>query len=409
MTGPPAAGTLRSWSKRPRSGGGTWTWGAADPSGGDGERPGPLDDRLGTADVLVSAFFDRTGHACQGVLAQQLQDPHEPPRAGRAAVVRLQLRAERGEARRQLPVAEDRCMVQRPGLAVQRREVVRRLQHHRRLADATPVRVDGLAVRHDHDPVDGALDADRPEGVLPGHAVAVAVKGNGLIFVHVDRGADHAGVEPVRRQGRRRGAVLGQAVADNERPGERLDDPLTFGLTALAEHRIEFREVGNARHRGGEPALHGLDGPLGIGLLVAPRRHAEPRGEGVVAGQRRVAGVELALATPEDHRGDRPGVVPPDLPGHGVEELEGGDHPLEDRLGPLEGQRQDERGVGVGPGGHEAGDEPAAVGEIDVDMAEVGLEPLAREMAQGDEGLLLITDFGEGTGCPCHPVRWRLC
>ncbi len=167
VTGPPAAGPLRSWSKRPRSGRGTWTGvralrrRRARPRRGldRGERPGPLDDGLGTADVLVSAFFDRTGHACQGVLAQQLQDPHEPPRAGRAAVVRLQLRAERGEARRQLPVAEDRGMVQRPGLAAQRREVVRRLQHHRRLADATPVRGDGLAARHDHDPVDVALDA----------------------------------------------------------------------------------------------------------------------------------------------------------------------------------------------------------------------------------------------------------
>ena len=75
--------------------------------------------------------------------------------------------------------------------------------------------------------------------------------------------------------------------------------------------------------------------------------------------------------------------------GTAAEELEGGDHPFEDGLGALERQRQDERGVGVGPGRDEERDEPATVGEIDVDVAEIGLEALAREMSQGDEGLLM--------------------
>ena len=75
--------------------------------------------------------------------------------------------------------------------------------------------------------------------------------------------------------------------------------------------------------------------------------------------------------------------------GNPGEELEGGDHPVEDRLGALERQRPDEGGVGGGPGGDEERDEPAAVGEVDVDVAEVGFEALAREMAQGDERLAL--------------------
>ena len=54
----------------------------------------------------------------------------------------------------------------------------------------------------------------------------------------------------------------------------------------------------------------------------------------------------------------------------------------------LERQRPDEGGVGGGPGGDEERDEPAAVGEVDVDVAEVGFEALAREMAQGDERLV---------------------
>ena len=103
--------------------------------------------------------------------------------------------------------------------------------------------------------------------------------------------------------------------------------------------------------------------------------------------------MELAFAALEDQRGDGLGVVPPDLPGHGAEELEGGDHAFEDGLGALERQGQDEGGVGVGPGGDEERDEASAVGEVDVDVAEVGLEAAAREMAQGDEGL---ADVGVG-------------
>ena len=72
-----------------------------------------------------------------------------------------------------------------------------------------------------------------------------------------------------------------------------------------------------------------------------------------------------------------------------LEELEGRDHALEDRLGALEGQCQDEGGVGVGPGGDEEGDQASAVGEVDVDVTEIGFEPLAGEMPQRDEGLLM--------------------
>ena len=61
-----------------------------------------------------------------------------------------------------------------------------------------------------------------------------------------------------------------------------------------------------------------------------------------------------------------------------AEELEGRDHPFEDRLGALEGESQHEGGVGVGPGRDQERHEPAAVGEVDVDVAEIGFETLAR-------------------------------
>ena len=243
--------------------------------------------------------------------------------------------------------------------------------------------------RDDRDAVDEALDRHQPEGEGPGDAVAIAVEGHGLVLVHRDGGMDHAGLEPIPRQGRRRGEVLGEPVLDRERAGERPHDPVAFGLAPAAERGVQLVEVVDAGHGRGEPLLDGLDGALGVGLLVAAGRHAELRLEDVMAGQGRVSRVDLAFAALEDQRGDGPGVIPPDLLGHAAEELEGGDHPFEDGLGPLERQGQDERGVGVGPGGDQERDGPAAVGEVDVDVAEVGLDASSRQVAQGDEGLAM--------------------
>ena len=50
-------------------------------------------------------------------------------------------------------------------------------------------------------------------------------------------------------------------------------------------------------------------------------------------------------------------------------------------------QGDHEGSVRVGPGGDEEGDLPPTVGEVDVNVTEVGLEALAGEMPQGDEGL----------------------
>ena len=78
-----------------------------------------------------------------------------------------------------------------------------------------------------------------------------------------------------------------------------------------------------------------------------------------------------------------------------MEELEGRDHALEDGFGALEGQRQDEGSVGVGPGRHEEGNLATPLGEIDLDVTEIGLEPPAREMPQRDEGLLMPASMFE--------------
>ena len=64
-----------------------------------------------------------------------------------------------------------------------------------------------------------------------------------------------------------------------------------------------------------------------------------------MTGQRVVSRMNLSLATLENQRGDCLWVVPPDEPGYATEELKGGDHAFEDRLGALEGKREHERCV----------------------------------------------------------------
>src|SRR5262249_33026646 len=100
-------------------------------------------------------------------------------------------------------------------------------------------------------------------------------------------------------------------------------------------------------------------------------------------------GMKLAFAGEEDERSNGFGVVPPNLLRHGSEEVEGRDHPLQDRLGSLEGKREHERSVRVGPGGHQERHESAAVGKVDVDVSEIRFEALARKMAQRDEGFFM--------------------
>ena len=238
-----------------------------------------------------------------------------------------------------------------------------------------------LALGRDHDAVDVALDADRLERERARHAVATAVEGDGLVLVDRDRRANHAGVKPMPGQRRRRSQILSEVVLDQKRTEERLHDPLMLGLAATVKERVQFIEISNPRHGRREPLLHGLDSGFGIGLLVTAAGHAEAGLEDVEAGQRRVAGMTLALASQEDQRSDGFGIVPPDFLGNGSEKLEGRDHPFEDRLSALKRQGQDEGGVGVGPGRHQERDELAPVGEVDVDVSEIGFETLTGKMS----------------------------
>jgi hypothetical protein len=68
---------------------------------------------------------------------------------------------------------------------------------------------------------------------------------------------------------------------------------------------------------------------------------------------------------------------------------------MQDRLGAFGRQSNSERAIGIGPGREQHGNEPAAVGEIDVDVTEVGFEPLSGIVIERDERHALRPSLGQ--------------
>jgi len=109
-----------------------------------------------------------------------------------------------------------------------------------------------------------------------------------------------------------------------------------------------------------------------------------------VAGQGGVALVQPTLAALEQFTDDGGRIIPPDLAWDAAVEVEGQDRAGQNGLGALAGQGTGVGGVGIAPGADQDGYQAAAVGEIDVDVAEVALQALAGVVGQGDEGLAVV-------------------
>ena len=114
----------------------------------------------------------------------------------------------------QLPVY--RGMVQRAWLTHQGREVVDRVEHQRVPLQTARMGRDHLARGDDHDPVDITLDGHHLKREGPRDAVPIGVEGDGLIFVHRSRGADHAGIEPMVGQSQSPQLFLRRNVSRSE-------------------------------------------------------------------------------------------------------------------------------------------------------------------------------------------------
>lgn len=165
---------------------------------------------------------------------------------------------------------------------------------------------------------------------------------------------------------------------------------------------IQLRQVADTRHRRGPVALQMANAALDVSLLLRPAHQTEQRREGIVTDQSLITLVQPAFAADKQLRRHRFGIVPPQLVGHAAIEGEGFDQAVQDGLGLLAGQGQGEGAVRVGPGRHQDRDETPAIGEIDVDVAEVALQPLAGIVVEGDKGLVLTHALGQDV--PTYPL-----
>ena len=165
----------------------------------------------------------------------------------------------------------------------------------------------------------------------------------------------------MRGQSRCRGEILGEAILDGERAQERLHDALVLGLATGAKERIQLRQIGHPRHRGGKATLDRLDGGFGVRLLIPTPGHAELGFERVVSGQGLVAGMKLALPPPEIAW---PRSWANRHTSWDLARTERTDHAFEDGLGAL--KRYAAKGALSRPGCHEERNELAAVGKVDV-------------------------------------------
>ncbi len=351
------------------------------------EPPDRGEDMIGVDRRLLAALADGLFDHLHGVFGQQLQDAYVLPGSGRETLTLLEVRPQLFEAGGQLPAVEHEGMIQRRRPATEDRQVVLGLDDPFAPGVTAWVTGDHAGVGCHFDPIHIRLDRHRLEGPAPRNAVAVRIEPHRLVLVHLGR-LRHEWIEGVSREGQSPSLILLEQLADGLRLARHRVVPL--GQGARSQIRVQLGQVLQAWNGRRPIPLEIVDAVLDVGLLVASRRHAEPRIETVVARQGRVPRLHLSLTAFQDRRGHRRGVVPPDFPGHAAEEREPLDHPGQDRLRPFAGQRDGEAISRVTPRQEQHRDQPPPVGKVHVDMAEVRLQTPARRMCQRQERLTPI-------------------
>ena len=240
--------------------------------------------------------------------------------------------------------------------------------------------------RYHLDPIDIRLDRHGLEGPPTRNTVTVRIEPHRLVFVHLP-GLGNERIEGPRRQGQRRLLILLEPLSHRLRFACHHMIPL--GQRARPQVRIQLGQVLHPGNGSRPVPLQIVHAVFHVGLLVAARRHAEPRIKTVVARQGRVPLLHLSLAALQDRRGHRRGVIPPDLPRHTTEERQPLDHPCQNRLRLLARQRHGKAIARMTPCQQQHRDQLPPVRKVHVDMAKVRLQPPARRMRQRDKRLAL--------------------
>jgi hypothetical protein len=150
---------------------------------------------------------------------------------------------------------------------------------------------------------------------------------------------------------------------------------------------VQLGQILHLWHRRRPVALQLPYPSFDVRLLLRTTHHAKQRLKGVMTAQRQIAFIQAPLATREQLRRHRLGIVPPHLVRHAAEEVQALDQPVQNGLRPLARQRHRERTIRVRPGEQQHRHLTTAFGEVHVDVAEVGFEPLPRIVVQRNERL----------------------
>jgi hypothetical protein len=167
-------------------------------AGTRGALPKSLEDGFNVVASFRLAPFDGPLHRLGRLLRQQLHDADVVLDAAARSVLLLQSGTQLGKERWQLPAAKDVRVVQRRRLAVERLQVVLRIEALLVRAIQPRMPGDHLAVGDHFDVVHVALDRHRLKGGGARRAVAVVVESHRLVLVHLGR------LEDTRIEGERR-------------------------------------------------------------------------------------------------------------------------------------------------------------------------------------------------------------
>lgn len=184
----------------------------------------------------------------------------------------FQVFAEFSEHGRQLPVLEDRRVIQVGWLAAQHDKIMSRIKAIFARSITPLVPSNRLIGDHNFDMMNVGFHGGCLEGKRAGHAVAVIVAGDRLVFVHRSRIAD-AIIEATVGQRDRSGSLLLETRADRfASPRGHTREIL---LTTFAQVGVQFGHASHLRNGRGPTSLQVLDAILDVRLLVAASRHAE--------------------------------------------------------------------------------------------------------------------------------------
>ena len=202
-------------------------------------------------------------------MVEQLQHADILADAGRRPQPGFEVATQLGERRRQGPVAVDRGVIERRRLALQDREKMQGIEHALAAVVAAPMPRNDLAVGHDVDAIDVALNCHHAERPTPWHTVTVAVERGRLVLVHLP-GLHHAGIE--RMTGERQGRRLVLLEADAHGHGVATTRPPPRGATAASQVSVQLGMIVDARDRRGPLPLQVEHAVLDARLLRRGRR-----------------------------------------------------------------------------------------------------------------------------------------